>query len=497
MSAPTHRRPRRASIAAAAGALPLAAAALIAPALPATAASPASLAIYDAPGWLNDTITRPTSGCGTFLINGAPRSQTGRVPVFLDYPGTDKSTVSASCDGAPYTFSFETKQGFQAIAAAQEPKLTDLPGTGEDKLTLTYLPGVVWTVTVGVTASDYHPSWFGTAKSKDVVLAPGTTTFSVSAAPTEGFSFFKAGALTPVASGWDFTANSGPSKLAIPATSAPTFTDGIGTTTDSVTLTKVDNVRWTVKRAGTTETTKSPTDFGTAKTLTLKLADLHATAPSSPAITVEATSTDPTKHVVVKADRTTEPNVTAPYGLTFTYQPDQQDLSTGMVVAEDNPGTAKDAVVIASPSIGVTWTVTDNGVSKDFTAAAGKTLRVPVTSRTVTVTAASVNPADYTVAPPVGGFTTTFTDPNIDLTSAAVAPVITNTTTARTVSIQGVDDVTYTINGNTVTAASGTRKTFTVPGTGQIIVVAKSKVGFPIRNANGADGSYTWVTAPA
>lgn len=488
MSAPKHRAPRsRARLAAVA--LPLIGAALVAPTMSANAAAPTSLYVYDGPGWLSDYINLPTPATcnGTLTVtvgSNAPVSPSsgGKNVVFATYPGADKTLVVVKCDATTYpTYTFETKQTYQAVATTAEPVITDKPGTGSDAVTLSNLPGVTWTVATTPASAvdgDYYATWFEGAKTKNLVLPANTTAVTVTATEVTGFTLFKSGAFTPVATAWSRAVTTGPATVIVPAASEPKFIDADGTSGDAVTVTPVANVSWTATGGATTV----PIDLSGAKSaVTKKLSDLFPAEAKNQAtmgVKITATSSDPASYTVKNAS-----GAVAEYLKSFQYQPKTINAVDTVVAAVDNPGTAADAVAITSPA-GVKWKI--DGVEVKVTA--GRETKTPVKTASVVVTAEAAS-TDYLLSGSFGG-TITFTNPNITVPDPSAS--ITHVSSNSTVTLTGVDNVSYTVNGTAVTVATGTSKTFTIPGTGQIVIIAKPKAGFSLAGAAG-DGSKTFA----
>lgn len=497
MSAPKHRRPRsRARIAAAACALPLAAAALIAPTMSANAAAPASLSISDTSGWVNDWIVMPL-GCAappSYTINGgAPVSGVAgkRTLVFATYPNTESTTVVVTCDAKTYSYTFETKQTYQALAAAQEPQLIDKPGPIDDAIVLSALPGVAWNVQVGAGAPvDYLPVDFGTAKTKSISVS-GATSVTVKASPVDGFTLVKG--LTPYGSSWTFTVNPGAAALTIPVTSEPKFLDADGTSADAVTLTNIPGVTWKIT-GDISAKDIGAADFGSQKTLTIKLSTL---SPSNTTPSVSVLADGGSTYATTKAG-----GGAANYGATYSYSPTAVSIGSptpglGPVAIDDQPGTSKDSLTITSPSAGLIWKVNGVEVKTTKDKPVKVTVKTAAAGSTVKVTAELKPGGDYTFT---GGNANGFdTGNNYSFAGNAVATLTapTRSAGADTVALTGNDGATYTIAGTTLAVPTGLVKTVVVPGsTGQqIVVVAKPKAGYSLTNA-AADGSLTWALAP-
>ena len=492
MSAPKHRAPRsRARIAAAAGALPLVAAALVAPTMTANAAPPKSLAIYDAPGWANDTVTRPLTGCTTMTIeytkadgsavNKTVTTPAGRRTAFFDsYPGSDKTSTTVKCtDGTTdsYTYSLETKQGFQVLTAAQEPRLDDKPGSGSDTITLTALPGVYWTVKQASTTNEYHLSWFGTDKTKAVSVTSGTQV-TVEATAEAGYSMFKPPA--PAATGWQFTPSALQAQIPISAASAPKWVDEEGKTKDAVIVTAVPNIQWTVKAGSGTA---KLVDFGKNKTATVYLKDL-ATMAAGSTVTVTATGSDAALYAV---------DGTSTWTKNFDgYVPaDVSTPSTSAYQSDGLTGTTGRSVTITSPSNGLVWTVDGVTVKTVKDRAVKVPVTVPATGRNVAITAKIADSDNYVWATGASDLTTSIAlTGNVDIP----APVVSWPGTGQ-VKITGDDRITFSVAGTPVVVPTSVTKIFTLPnatvGT-QIVVVAKPKAGYNISGA-APDGSKTFV----
>ena len=149
------------------------------------------------------------------------------------------------------------------------PVATDAPGTASDTITLTKVEGITWKIGQDGTAQ-FHDAASFTGTTKVVPYGLGTSV-EVAAQAAPGYVLTGTAAWTLA-----FTNTSTTTTVTIPAASYPTGQDVPGTASDTITLTKVEGITWTVDgtdhaSSAFTGTTKTvPYTKGTATTVTAK-----------------------------------------------------------------------------------------------------------------------------------------------------------------------------------------------------------------------------------
>lgn len=160
-----------------------------------------------------------------------------------------------------------------AVTPANAPKITDHPGTANDVITFTRVPGIEWGWRIGngsVTKVD-----FGTnpvADTKEVKFDQnrnGSVDVTIEATPMAGFAFpegqptftFRLTGADPV-----------PAVLSVPTAQEPKAVDEVGLTRDQATFTKIDGIDWyVVTNANGAE---SKVEFGNATSVTIPVTPL-------------------------------------------------------------------------------------------------------------------------------------------------------------------------------------------------------------------------------
>lgn len=137
-------------------------------------------------------------------------------------------------------------------ATPPAPTINDAPGTASDTVTVTKTAGINWTV-------DGTPVEFGANETTKAVNVGADGVAQVKATAADGYVLPRDAQST-----WDYVFSTNDAPLGTVSVPTPVGNDAPGTSADTVTLTKVDNVTWSVN--GTV------VDFGASTTATVKVA---------------------------------------------------------------------------------------------------------------------------------------------------------------------------------------------------------------------------------
>lgn len=179
-------------------------------------------------------------------------------PVFRTLAAVAALSLTGAALAAPAHAAEKTNKVVR-LSAAQYPKLIDNPGSTDDKVRVVNLPGVVWKI-------DGKDVAFPSGKSvADTTVTAESTVTATAVTDDEQYNY----TLQGVPSSWTFDAPSADTPKVDGTAVTAFFSDMPGAAKDTVTLTKVAGIKWTLTTGDTpaVETVYGYDAFGAKDTL--------------------------------------------------------------------------------------------------------------------------------------------------------------------------------------------------------------------------------------